>query len=403
MTAVTIATYHAANQALKQRDLRQALYDEGAVIMNKVLVNLHGEEHRARRNVETQVFRRDFFRYYEHEVLPRTLRETIDPFLRTGSMDVVDFGYRVMVNLTADFAGIDRPTRSAQETERLIDLLRLFGRTAILAHSTQDRDAIRREAHSALDRFAADFINPSVERRCALMQRAAAGDIDQSALPRDILTVLLKNQHEVDLTDDVRLREMAFFALAGAHTSIHTLGHAMHEIFTWCESHPEDWQRFENDPLFVQRAVHESIRLHPSSPVAARRALAPVRLADGEVPAGTAVNIDLHTANRDPQVFGADAASFNPHRQLAERLAPYGLSFGLGMHACLGLNLAAGSPQKADTDPAQHHYGTIPMIVRILLEHRARPAPGAQPQKDTTTARDIWATYPVTIDAPRLD
>ena len=71
MTAVTIDTYHEANRALKQKDLRQALYDEGAVL-GAVQIHQHlVHDHRARRNVETQVFRRDFFRYYETEVFPR--------------------------------------------------------------------------------------------------------------------------------------------------------------------------------------------------------------------------------------------------------------------------------------------------------------------------------------------
>ncbi len=67
------------------------------------------------------------------------------------------------------------------------------------------------------------------------------------------------------------------------------------------------------------------------------------------------------------------------------------------MHACLGLNLAAGALPKPATDPDDHHYGTIAMIVRTLLDHRARPEPGSPPRKDATTARDIWATYPVTL------
>jgi cytochrome P450 len=397
MPAVTIDTYQAANHALKQKDLRQALYDEGAVIMNKVLVNLHGDEHRTRRNVETQVFRRDFFRYYEQEVFPRTLKETIAPFLSAGQMDVVDFGYRVMVNLTADFTGIDRPNRSAAETVQLIEMLRLFGRTAIIAHSTQDRDTIRKAALEALDVFQADYVDPSVAQRKKLLAQVADGELNEDQLPRDILTALLSNLSEEQLPADVLLREMAFFGLAGAHTSIHTLGHVVHEIFTWCAAHPGDWRRFENDPLLVQRAVHESVRLHPSSPVAARRSLCPVHLDGADVDTGTEVNISLHNANRDPTVFGPDAASFDPYRELSGKVSPYGLSFGLGTHACLGLNLAAGSLPKPDTDPDDHHFGTIAMIVRTLLNHKARPTPGAEPEKDTTTARDLWATYPVTF------
>ena len=65
MTTVTIDTYKAASDTLRSPELRQALYDEGAVLMDKVLVNLHGDEHRTRRRIETKIFRRDFFRWYE--------------------------------------------------------------------------------------------------------------------------------------------------------------------------------------------------------------------------------------------------------------------------------------------------------------------------------------------------
>ncbi len=35
-------------------------------------------------------------------------------------MDLVDFGFRVLLNLTADFSGVDRPEKSPEETETLI-------------------------------------------------------------------------------------------------------------------------------------------------------------------------------------------------------------------------------------------------------------------------------------------
>ena len=70
-----VDTYAAVEDALKQRDLKQSLYDEGGILMDKVLVTLHGDEHRHRRAVESQVFRRNFFRYYEDEVFPKLLSE----------------------------------------------------------------------------------------------------------------------------------------------------------------------------------------------------------------------------------------------------------------------------------------------------------------------------------------
>ena len=46
------------------RDLKQALYDEGKVIMDGVLLTLHGEEHHKRRKLEHKVFQRDYFKLY---------------------------------------------------------------------------------------------------------------------------------------------------------------------------------------------------------------------------------------------------------------------------------------------------------------------------------------------------
>ena len=44
--------YNDATQALRIKDLKQSLYDDGEVIMDKVLVCLHGDEHKKRRKLE---------------------------------------------------------------------------------------------------------------------------------------------------------------------------------------------------------------------------------------------------------------------------------------------------------------------------------------------------------------
>lgn len=395
----TISDYRAASKALREKNLRQALYDEGAVVMADVLVNLHGADHRARRTLESRVFRRDFFRYYETEVFPVTLQETLAPYVADGGMDLVDFGYRAMVNLTADFAGIDRPKKTPEETADLMALLRLFGKTATLAHATVDRDAVRQEAIDALRRFDATYIEPAIRTRLSLLEQLKREEIAEEDLPRDILMVLLRNEDNIDLPRDVITREMAFFALAGAHTSIHTLTHAVHEILTWCDAHPEDRSRLLEDPAFLQRCVMESIRLHPSSPIAARRSLCPIHLSnDGEtedINEGESVVIDLQTANRSTDVFGSDADVFNPNRQLPKGTAYYGLSFGQGMHACLGLNLAAGVLAADGEQPEQR--GTVALIIEALLRKNLAVSSDESPEKDSTTARDLWGYYPVRL------
>ena len=400
MASIVVSGYKQAKDTLRISDLRQALYDEGAVLMEKVLVNLHGDEHRARRNVEIKVFRRDFFQWYETHVFPATLQETLQPHLAAGKADLVDFGFRVMMNLTADFSGVDRPLRSAGETGRLLRILRTFGKAATLGQALGDREAIRAEIREALDEFDNDFFRHSLQRRRALLDQLANGSIEEKDLPRDVLVELLRNEAGNLLAHDVLMKEIGFFLLAGAFTSIHTLTHAMHEIFSWQQSHPQDAQRYVDDSLFLQKAIHESMRLHPSSPTAGRRPVCPVHLPGGE-PATPQdlISVDLMSANRDTSVFGDDAAEYNPHRAAPRGESPYGLSFGMGMHACIGLNLAAGVLPRADTIAHDHHLGTVTLIARALLQHGARPEPGQSGVVDRSTIRNNWSSYPMRLNA----
>ena len=397
MQTITVRSYKEADSLLRRPDLKQALYDEAAILMAKVLVNLHGNEHRTRRTVETRVFRRDFFHYYEDAVFPRTLEETLSPFIANRSGDLVDIGYRIMLNLTADFSGIDRPERTAEETATLLRLLRTFGKAPTLGQTTLDKEPIKREIQGGLDEFDRLFYTPSADRRRDLLREVEAGKREEDDLPRDVLTVLLQNEATAAAPHDVLMKEMAFFLLAGAFTSIHSMTHAMHELFEWKKAHPEYATRLNSDRLFVQRCAHESIRLHPSSPVARSRPTEPIELPDGSklIPDDQIV-IDLLAANKDPDVFGADAATFNPLRT-ENPGSPYGLSFGTGIHACIGRNLAAGVLPQPNTDPHNHHYGTIALILLALLDAKARPDPANPPRMDTASGRPNWASYPVLL------
>ena len=194
------------------------------------------------------------------------------------------------------------------------------------------------------------------------------------------------------------MREIAFYLLAGAQTSIHSLVHTFHEIIKWVEKNP-DKKKNIYDPIFVQKAVHESTRLHPSSPVAWRKPTCPVHLPNNEeAKEGDKVIIDLYTCNRDEEMFGEDAKEFNPNREAPSGQNVYGLSFGLGMHSCIGRNLAAGVVPKEDTDPNDHHYGTVALILNKLFEHNAQPDPDNSPKMDEKTKRPNWGYYPIIFD-----
>lgn len=401
MATHRIESFAGCVQALKQPGLRQALYDEAAVLMARVLVNLHGAEHRARRNQEATVFRKDVFLHYEKAVLPTTLEETLRPFREAGEGDLVDIGYRILLNLTIDFTGIDRPERSAEETGHLLALMREFSLAPALGQSRlEDIAPLKARIAAAVQVFDAGYFAHSLERRRALKADTEAGRLERSALPNDVLMALVLAEPGLGMSRDELLKEAVFYVLAGAHTSIHSLTHALHELFVWLEAHPDDKMRLRDDPFFIQQCVFESLRLHPSSPVAKRRALCPMVLEDGALENAAAetddeVFVDLRAANRNPALFGADADLFNPHRAVPPGQFPYGLSMGYGMHACLGRNLAVGVVAKADSVAAEHQYGTVPLIVEALLRCGVQPDPARPPRKDETVTRITWASYPV--------
>lgn len=400
MKTLTVSNYDEARHTLVDKGLTQALYDEGALIMEGVLLNLHGDAHRERRDVEYDVFRRDFFRYYEDEVFPEVLARTIEPFLAKGRADLVELGYRITMNLTADFAGVDRTEQSREETDSLLKLVRIFSEGATLVHSTRDKEEVRGEVRAALIEFDELFLNKSIARRHEALEALSRGEIDEDALPRDVLTILLRNEDRLKLPPDLLRREVAFYLQAGSHSTANSTVHAMHDILTWCDTHPQDRERIDRDPLFLQRCVHESLRLHPASPVAWRRAICPVDLRSGEsAQEDDQVVIDLKSANRDTDIYGEDASDFNPHREIPRGREPYGLTFGVGIHTCLGRDLDGGVIPRPDSDPATHQYGIVTLLVRAFLENGARQDPDNPATIDTKTERGTWGVYPTLFES----
>jgi len=79
--------------------------------------------------------------------------------IEAGRAELVDLGYRVTMNLTADFAGIDRPEGSPEETSDLLVLVEAFSAAATLIHSTRPKDEVRQEVREAIEIFRPRFLD----------------------------------------------------------------------------------------------------------------------------------------------------------------------------------------------------------------------------------------------------
>ena len=397
-TEIVIDTIDEAKEVYRNKEMRQALYDAGEIVMADVLVNLHADEHRSRRRLENRLFRRETLVHYERDLFPSVIDRTLTPYVTTGRAEMVELSHQLMMNLAALNAGVDRATGTAEETARLYGQMMKFIEGATLAHTTRDIGEVEAEITISLDDFDREFLGPSIERRQQLLAAVAAGTADESTLPLDVLTVLLRNEDSLHLPHDVILREISFFLLAGAHTSATAFVRTLDHLFDWTAAHPEDAERVRTDRAFVQSAVYETIRLSPSSPTGMRWALADVTLKSGRsIKQGTRVVIDLATINRDPVVFGDNASSFDPHRRAqVDGVAPWGLSFGQGMHACIGQELAAGLLERS-AETAEHEYGLVAVAVQSMIDRGVRPDPNDPPIMDAGTKRPYWSRYPVLL------
>ncbi|MEO6468187.1 MAG: cytochrome P450, partial [Acidimicrobiia bacterium] len=200
---VTVSTYAEAREVYRQKSLRQALYDAGDVVMADVLVNLHGARHRDRRRLENRLFRKDTHARYERELLPPVVDETLAPYVADGHAELVSLSHQMMMNLAALAAGVDRPLGTPEETFHLYSYLMLFIEGATLGDFTGDRDAKRAEVAAALCAFDAEFLQPSIAARRSALARFDAGEIVEGDVPRDVLTILLRNHDNLELPSDV--------------------------------------------------------------------------------------------------------------------------------------------------------------------------------------------------------
>jgi cytochrome P450 len=106
--------------------------------------------------------------------------------------------------------------------------------------------------------------------------------------------------------------------------------------------HPGELARLLSDPVgLLPSAVEELLRFGPPVQMTARVATTDLSLGDTRIPRGTQLLVLVAAANRDPAVFA------DPDRLDVGRPDNRHLSFGGGIHLCLGAPLARVEGQEA--------------------------------------------------------
>jgi cytochrome P450 len=233
----------------------------------------------------------------------------IDAFAHQGEVDLLPaFATPIPVTIIAEMLGV--PVEAAPQlidwSHRMVAMYQ-FGRS----HATE-LDAVE-----ATLQFSA-FMRAHVAER-----RRSPGD--------DILSLLLQAEAAGDrLSEDELITTAILLLNAGHEATVHAIGNGVASIL----AEGLDPKKLFATPESTAATIEELLRFDPPLHSFTRYALQPVEIAGLSLKLGDQVGLLIGAANRDPAAYPA------PDRLDPGRTGPPHVSFGGGIHFCIGAPLA---------------------------------------------------------------
>ncbi len=240
--------------------------------------------------------------------LVEALLDAVEP---RGAMDAIaDFARPLPVLVICDLLGIPEADRP-----RFLGGYRVSGRAL-------DPTPMTREELDEVNAIAVrnrGYFEDLFERR-----RDADGD--------DLISALLhvRDEHDGRLTHDELAANIGLLFGAGHETTTHLIGNGLLAL----HRNPDEWRKLVAEPALAGNAVEELLRFDSSVQLTSRKAFEDVTLDGTILRRGESVMCLLGAANRDPEIYA------DPEKLDITRAGVRAISFGGGIHHCLGAQLA---------------------------------------------------------------
>jgi cytochrome P450 len=149
----------------------------------------------------------------------------------------------------------------------------------------------------------------------------------------DLLTAMINAEIDGDRMSKEELRDQVeLLFVAGHETTVNLIGTGIYELLR----HPDQLELLRQADMFPPTAIDELLRWVSPVQISRRIATADLTIDGRHIPSGAFVLTSLASANRDPEFWGATADALD----LTRANAGQHVSFGSGVHYCLGASLA---------------------------------------------------------------
>jgi cytochrome P450 len=298
-------SFDAVNKAFRDGQIFGSAYYDNTIglFIGPSILAMEGTKHREHRNLVSAAFKSKALARWEPAIVRPICNALIDEFIDAGQADLVrNFTFEFPTRVIAQLLGL--PAEDLPEFRRRA--------VQLINYTTKYERAF--EASAALK----DYFLDQIERRKAKPTDDIIGDL---------VTAEIDGER---LSDEAIYSFLRLLLPAGLETTYRSSSNLLFLLLT----HPDQFDAVQADHELIAPAIEEGLRFETPLTTVQRFASEDTELEGVRIPARSAVDLCIGSANRDEQRWER-SGEFDIFRKHLPHI-----SFAAGEHTCLGLHLA---------------------------------------------------------------